>query len=204
MYIFFIVFHFISFSSAETHKPYEGYSEIVEKLSSYRTQKRSNQLSTTVPSERFHVTLGLTNTSTSVDKLNMGSVSHTGFLLGGAMPLIEKQLFLEVNGKIYQSVNDGPSTASLQQFDARLNHKESMDISILNIGAGLSTRFLNISSAGVDNTYRIPSLMFVGGLERRMSQRVSLAGDLGYHRSLKDDPNGKNTFEITFRLNYHL
>lgn len=204
MYIVFIVFHFMSFSSAETSKPYEGYTEIVEKLSNYRSQKRSNELSTTVPRERFHVTLGLTNTSTSVDKFNLGSVSHTGFLLGGAMPLIEKQLFLEVNGKIYQSINDGPTTASLQQFDARVNHKESLDFAILNIGAGLSTRFLNISSSGVDNNYRIPSLMFVGGLERRMSQRVSLAGDLGYHRSFKEDPNGKNTFEMAFRLNYHL
>jgi len=204
MYIFLIVFHFISFVSAETNKPYEGYTEIVERLSNYKHQKVSHQLSTTVPRERFHVTLGLTNTSTTVNKFNMGSVSHTGFLMGAAMPLIEQQLFFEVNAKLYQSIDDGPVNASLQQFDVRVSHKEPLEFAILNMGAGLSTRFLNVSSLGDESSYRIPSLMFVGGLERRMSQRVSLAGDIGYHRSFKNDPNGKNTFEMVFRLNYHL
>lgn len=204
MYILLIIFQLFNFASAENNKPYEGYEEIVEKLSNYRTQRLSSQLSTSLPRERFHVMIGLANTSTKIVDYGMGSVSHTGFSLGLAIPVIEKELFFEMNGKFFQGVDDNLVTSNLQQFDAKMNLKESLEFAILNIGAGLSTRFLSARTLASETNYRIPSLMFTTGLERRVTPRVSLGGELGFHRSLKNDPNGKNTVELAFRLNYHL
>lgn len=204
MSILLIIFHLFHFASANNNKPYEGYEEIVEKLSSYRTQRLTNKLSTSMPRERFHIALGLSNTNTKVNDYGLGTVVHNGFAVGVALPLIEKQLFVELNGKFYKSVDDGIFNSSLQQFDARINHKEPLDFAILNLGAGLSSRFLTVSSFNTETNYRIPSLMLSSGLERRVTSRISLAGELGYHRSFKDNANGKNTFELGFRFNYHL
>lgn len=157
-----------------------------------------------MPRERFHIALGLSNTNTKVNDYGLGTVVHNGFAVGVALPLIEKQLFVELNGKFYKSVDDGIFNSSLQQFDARINHKEPLDFAILNLGAGLSSRFLTVSSFNTETNYRIPSLMLSSGLERRVTSRISLAGELGYHRSFKDNANGKNTFELGFRFNYHL
>lgn len=204
MYILLIIFQLFSFASAETNKPYESYEEIVEKLSRSRSQKISTQLSTSMPRERFHVALGVSNTSTKIVHQGMGSVSHTGFMLGVAVPLIEKQLFFEAAGKFYKSVDDGLLSSNLSQFEGKIVHKESLDFAILNLGAGLSTRFLSVKTPTDEVNYRIPSLLLMTGLERRLTTRISLGGDIGIHRSFKDDPNGKNTFELAFRFNYHL
>lgn len=204
MYILLIIFQLSQFVSAETNKPYESYDEIVDKLSAYRSQKINTQLSTSMPRERFHVSVGATNTSTKIAAYGMGSVSHTGFLLGAAFPLIEKQLFLEINGKFYGGVDQGNMTSNLQQFDGRIVHKESLDFAILNLGAGMSTRFLSLKTPDVTLNYNIPSLMLMTGLERRLTTRMSLGADLGVHRSFKSDPNGKNTIELAFHFNYHL
>lgn len=204
MFILLIIFQLFQFASAETNKPYESYEEIVDRLSSYRSQKISTEMSTSVPRESFHIALGLTNTSTKISDLGMGSVSHTGFSIGGAYPIIEQQLFFEAAGKFFKGVDNGALSSSLQQYEAKINHREPLSFGILNMGAGLSTRFLSLSSPDTELNYRIPSMMISTGPERRITQRMSLGGELGYHRSLKDDPNGKNTVELAFKLNYHL
>jgi hypothetical protein len=205
MYILIIIFQLLQFASAEANKPYESYDEIVDKLSSYRSQKLSTQLSTSLPRERFHISVGASNTSTNINMFGLGSVSHTGFLLGAAFPIIEKQFFLELNGKFYGGVDQDGISSDLQQFDSRLVHKESMEFAILNLGAGMSTRFLSVRGPdGTEVNYRIPSLLLMTGLERRFSTRMSLGADIGYHRSFKSDSNGKNTIELAFHLNYHL
>lgn len=205
MYILLIIFQLFQFASAESNKPYESYDEIVDKLSSYRSQKLSTQLSTSMPRERFHISLGASNTSTKINMFGLGSVSHTGFLLGAAFPMIEKQLFLELNGKFYGGVEQDGISSDLQQFDGRLVHKESLDFAIFNLGVGMSTRFLSVQGTdGTEVNYRIPSLLLMTGLERRLTTRMSLGADLGYHRSFKSDSNGKNTIELAFHFNYHL
>jgi hypothetical protein len=213
MQYIFILFHLFNFASADTNKPYESYEEIVEKLSNRRSQTISSQLSSTVPRERFHVSLGLTSTNTRIADNNIGSLSHTGFLLGASVPLIDRELFFDAKGKFYKNAESNTYDSSLQQFEAIVNHKESMENFILNLGAGMSTRFLNVTNSqqstglfadDAGKRYTIPSILLVLGLERRLSTRISLAGDLGYHRSMRSDPNGKNTVELSFRLNYHL
>ncbi len=204
MSILLIILQLFQFAAAETNKPYESYEEIVDRLSSYRSQKISSQMSSSVPRESFHVALGVSNTSTRISDSGMGSVSHTGFSLGVAVPLIEQQLFFEANGKFFKGVDDGNLTSDLQQYDAKINHREPLSFGILNMGAGLSTRFLSLKTPASEVNYRIPSLLLSTGLERRITSRISLGGELGYHRSLKSDPNGKNTLELGFKFNYHL
>lgn len=119
--------------------------------------------------------------------------------------MIEKQLFLELNGKFYGGVEQDGISSDLQQFDGRLVHKESLDFAIFNLGVGMSTRFLSVQGTdGTEVNYRIPSLLLMTGLERRLTTRMSLGADLGYHRSFKSDSNGKNTIELAFHFNYHL
>ena len=204
MYILLIIFQLFNFASAATNKPYESYEEIVDRLSNYRSQKISTDLQTSVPTEKFHVMLGLANTSTKIADSGMGSVSHTGFGIGAAFPLIEKQLFVEIAGKFFKSVDDGALSSGLQQYEAKINHKEPLTFGILNVGAGMSARFLTLNTPDNQVDYRIPSLLLTTGLERRLTSRISLGGELGYHRSLKDDPNGKNTLELGFKFNYNL
>lgn len=185
-------------------KPYESYDEIVDRLSKYRKQQVVEQMSTSVPLEKFHMSFGLTNTTTRIASSNIGSVSQNGFLVGIAQPLISQQLFFEVYGKFFQDSNEDSVRTELQQYEIRLSHKERLDFAVLNMGVGTSARFLSVQTPTISNDYRIPSLLVTLGLERRLARRLSVAGDIALHRGLRDNPNGKNTTEFVLRLNYHL
>lgn len=120
------------------------------------------------------------------------------------MPLIASQLFIEGYGKFYKNNSSGGAVTGLSQYELRLAHKERLDFAILNLGVGASVRRIEVQTATAQDDVQTPNLMITAGLERRVTPRISLAGDLGYHRSLRDDPTGKNTVEFVFRLNYHL
>jgi hypothetical protein len=185
-------------------KPYESYDEIVNRLSKYRKEQVVTQMTTTVPKEKFHVSFGLSNSSTRVSQEGVGSLSQNGFVLGLAQPIISQQLFFEAFGKFYQSSNENTARAELQQYEMRLSHKESLDFAVLNLGVGASARFLTVQTPNITNDYRIPSLLVTLGLERRLAQSLSVAFDTSFHRGLRENPNGKNSTEFVLRLNYHL
>jgi hypothetical protein len=203
-YILFIVCEVFLSVCFASEKPYESYDEIVERLSKYRRQQVTQQLSTSVPYQNFHMSFGLTNTSTRVTDNNIGNLSQNGFLIGIAQPLISQQLFFEVFGKIFQDSNENGVQSELQQYEVRLSHKERMSFAVLNLGLGASARFLSVQNPVLSNDYRTPSLLATIGLERRIASRLSVAGDIGLHRSLRENTNGRSTTEFTLRLNYHL
>jgi hypothetical protein len=200
-YLVIILSQFLVSVCFAADKPYESYDEIVEKLSKYRKQQVVEQMSTSVPQENFHMSFGLTNSSTRAAD---SSISQNGFLIGIAQPLISQQLFFEAYGKFFQDSNEDNVRAELQQYEVRLSHKERLSFAVLNMGVGTSARFLSVQTPTISNDYKVPSLLVTMGLERRLASRLSVAGDLALHRSLRDNPNGKNSTEFVLRLNYHL
>ena len=203
-YFFFIVIELLVSVCFAADKPYESYDEIVDRLSKYRSKQVVEQMSTSVPKEKFHMSFGLTNSSTRVAQEGVGSLSQNGFALGIAQPLISQQLFFEAFGKFYQSSTENNIRAELQQYEVRLSHKERLDFAVLNLGIGASARFLSVSSPNISNDYKIPALLVTVGLERRLAQSLSVAFDTALHRGLRENPNGKNSTEFILRLNYHL
>lgn len=203
-YSLFILTQLLVFVCSAGDKPYESYDEIVNRLSNYKQKQSAENLSTTVPIEKMHMSFGLSNTTTRIADKNLGGVNQSGFLIGAATPLITQQLFLEGFGKFYQATSQNNAESNLKQFELRLSHKEPLNFAILNFGIGTSARFLSLHYENESVSYRIPSLLLTAGLERRIANRLSVACDFGYHRSLRDSPNGKNTAEFVFRLNYHL
>jgi alpha-acetolactate decarboxylase len=203
-YLVIILSQFLVSVCFAAEKPYESYDQIVERLSKYRKQQVTEQISTTLPVEKFHMSFGLTNTSTRISDGNIGGVNQNGFLVGVAQPLISQQLFFEGFGKFFQNSDDENVRAGLQQYELRLSHKERLSFALLNMGVGVSARFLSITTPTLSNDYRIPSALITLGLERRLANRISVAGDVALHRSLRENDNGKNTAEFVLRLNYHL
>lgn len=201
--LLFLLITTISTLSFAQEKNYEGYSDIVRKLSMERQQSVATRMSTTIPHrERFHLSLGVTNTSTSVDTAGLGGISQNGFLLGGAVPLVENQLFAEFFGKFFQSARENTTTADLRQYELRISHKEPLSFALFNMGVGTSVRFMNVDAPGINESLRSTNLLVTTGLERRITQAVSIAADFGYHYALTSD--AKNTFEFALRMNYHL
>ncbi len=80
-YFFFIVIELLVSVCFAADKPYESYDEIVDRLSKYRSQQVVQQMSTSVPKEKFHVSFGLSNSSTRVAQESVGSLSQNGFAL---------------------------------------------------------------------------------------------------------------------------
>lgn len=202
----FILLLLCHFSSSAAEKQYESYEEIVQRLSSYRSQQLKSKLSTTVPKQKYHLSLGYSQNFLPIDFGNVGDLSMQGLSLGGAIPLVGQQLFAEAYGKFYQSNQESGYDASLKQFELRLAHKEPMSVAIVNFGVGFSSKFIDIKngSLGVAKDMSIPSLLFLLGLERQLTSRVSLAGDILYHRSIRGTPDAKNSYEAVIRFNYNL
>ena len=203
--IFISVLLFSSFSSLAAEKQYESYEQIVNRLSRERSDQLRTQVSTTLPQEHFHVMLGGVNNSSSYRLNNLGTVNSQGLMLGLAVPLIAQQLYVEGLAKFFKNQNVSENEVSLHQFEARIAHKEPMNFALLNLGAGLSTRFLDAQdSSGNRVQYNTPNFMFLIGLERRITSSMSVAGDVSYHRSLREQDDGKNVIDLAIRLNYHL
>jgi hypothetical protein len=196
----------VAFNSAfAEQRSYENYNEIVDQLTAQRAQKISTHMSVSIPAEeRFQMIFGLTNSSTTLQRDGIGGISQNGFLLGSAIPLIGTQLFAEGFAKFYQSSTENETNASLQQYELRLTHKEPLSYALLNLGIGTSMRFMKLANDTNTSTLHTPSLLLTAGLERRVTDRMSFAGDLGYHHSLSNDGSGKNAVELVVRMNYHL
>jgi len=192
------------FLAFNANASYENYDNIVKDLSAQRDMKVASQVATSVPHQRFHLSLGYVNSSTKIDYTGMGNISQSGLLLGGAYPLLSNQLFFEAFGKFFQDTTENSVNAKMQQYEIRVAHKEPLSFAILNVGVGTSVRRMSFSGPLGGDDMMIPGLLIGAGLERRISSRVSVAGDLGYHRSLKEENNGKDLVELVLRLNYHL
>ncbi len=203
--ILFIIALIISPVSQAAEKSYDSYNDIVDKLSAERNQRILTKMPTILAlEERFHLILGLSNSSTNIEHANVGTVSQNGFLFGAAVPMISGQLYAEGFAKFFNAARESDSSTSLRQFEARISHKEPLSFAIWNMGVGGSVRFMEVESNSNTKSIRTPNFVLTTGFERNITQRVSVAGDLGYHRSLQSDVNGKNSFEFILRMNYHL
>lgn len=134
----------------------------------------------------------------------LGDVSLQGLVLGGAVPLVGRSLFWEGFGKFYQTDQTSGFATSLSQIETRITHKEPLSNFIGNFGVGASNKFIDVEGAGVNESTSIPSLVFLLGLERQITSKVSVAGDLTYHRSVRGSDNAKHSYEAVIRLNYSL
>lgn len=204
--ILIILLLFFSNSSIAIEKRYESYEEIVDRLSQRRREQIKTQVYTSLPSERFHVSLGAVTNSSSYQINNIGTINSQGLLFGFGLPVIQSQLYLESNIKFFKDNSVARNEVSLQQLETRFTHKEPLSFALFNMGVGLSARYLEAKNTlnGDNKQYVTPNMLFLLGLERRFTERVSVAGDLSYHRSLRSQDDGKNVIDFAIRLNYHL
>lgn len=205
-YILTIVLIFSANSSWATDKQYESYDEIVDRLSQRRREQIKTQAYTSLPTEKFHLSLGAVTNSSSYRMNNLGTVNSQGLLFGVGLPIIQHQLYFESNIKFFKDNSVAFNDVSLQQLETRLVHKEPTSIALMNFGFGFSARYLDTKNkiTGDSRQFMTPNMMFLLGLERRITERVSVAGDLSYHRSLRSQDDGKNVVDFAVRLNYHL
>jgi len=186
-------------------RSYDSYNDIVDKLSAERNQSVHTQMQVTVPTrERLELSLGVVNSSTSIEHAGIGSINQNGFAFGAAVPMMGNEFYGEGYAQFFNTARNGDASTSLRQFELRISHKEPLSFAIWNLGLGGSARLLQIESPLGDKNVRTPAVAVMTGLERRVSERISLAGDLEYLHSLSNGNDDKNSFELLVRMNYHL
>lgn len=188
---------------------YESYDEIVDKLSYYN--KSSTSTNQAYRSEirtfsRAHVGLGLSQTFFDADAVALDSSMQNqgGLLINVGVDVLNPSWGLEGSYSNFGSQNTNNSEIKLREFSIKGLYKPSINKTwTMRMGAGVSSRFLDISNPATNVSFKTPSALFLFGLDSYISQFVSVGADLSFKTAMISDTIDNNSVDLAFRVDTH-
>ncbi len=195
--------------SASALSDYEGYDEIVNKLSAYsKKDLRDNQAyrSEIRTYSKVHLGLGLSQTFFDADAAGFDSrmQNQGGLLINVGVDVLNQNWGIEGSYSNFGTANNNNSQIQLKEFSLKGLYKPSINKTwSMRMGLGISSRFLDISNPTTNESYKTPSALFLFGVESYISQMISVGTDLGFKAAMIDDTIDKNSVDLSFRIDTH-
>ncbi len=195
--------------SASALSDYEGYDEIVNKLSAYsKKDLRDNQAyrSEIRTYSKVHLGLGLSQTFFDADAAGFDSrmQNQGGLLINVGVDVLNQNWGIEGSYSNFGTANNNNSQIQLKEFSLKGLYKPSINKTwSMRMGLGISSRFLYISNPTTNESYKTPSALFLFGVESYISQMISVGTDLGFKAAMIDDTIDKNSVDLSFRIDTH-
>ena len=205
-YLVFILTVFIGFN---TMADYESYDEIVDKLSKYTTTEVTTKPRYTDSSRTFstaHLGLGFTQTFYDADATNFNSrmQNQGGFLVTVGVDLLNEKWGIEGSYINYGKLEASNSSLKLKEFTIRGLYKPSIAKNWnMRLGLGVSSRFLDIANAEINQSYKTPNGLFLFGIESYMNSFISVGADLSFKTAMINDTIDKNSIDLAFKVDTH-
>lgn len=200
---------FILFASVPSFSDYENYDDIVDKLSKYSTieTKGKKTYKTEVQTySKVHMGLGLSQTFYDADAvaLNSRMQNQGGLMINIGVDLLSQKWGLEGSYSNFGTANTDNSQVRLKEFALKGLYKTTLtETWRMRLGLGMSSRFLDISNAVTQESYKTPSALFLFGIDSYISQMISVGADLGLKTALINDTIDKNSLDLSFRIDTH-
>ncbi len=188
---------------------YEGYDEIVEKLSKYKnTELQSNAAYRTEMRtfSRAHIGLGLTQTFYDADAsgLNSRMQNQGGLLFNLGVDVFSTAWGLEGSYANFGSLETSNSSLRLREFNLKALYKPNINkVWNMRMGLGFSSRFLDISNSLQSRSFRTPSGVFTFGIDSYLNSFISVGADINFKTAMIEDTIDKNSVDLAFRVDTH-
>lgn len=212
---FFMLFSTHLALGQEDSESYSNWDEIVSglesDLKSMPAPSSRAQLTDPYSIEDIHISLGAGLSFTHISVAGDPRVESTGLLRGFGVQfgidLFHPQF--QAEGAFRNYTSDSLSRfvrADLKEFELRLVHSRYfIHATKFRLGAGLSSRYLDISSRANGQTYRrsetTPSAVFLLGLERQFGRNFSVGPDFAYRSPFSSDSLEEGSFDFHIRAN---
>lgn len=189
---------------------YENYDQIVEKLTRYSQKKQQKEVATsTETSNQFsqaHIGLGFMQTF--YDANTPGSKNSIqnqgGLLLNVGIDIFSPQWAMEGSYANFGTQESNALRLALREYSLKVLHKPNMGgLWNLRLGAGFSSRFLDISQSNSNTRHQTPSALFTFGLESHLNSFMSIGADLNFKTAMISETIDKNSVDLAFRIDTH-
>ena len=188
---------------------YEGYDEIVDKLSRYNDQDLTQNQAYRAEIRTFsraHVGLGVAQSFFDADApaLNSSMQNQGGLIVNVGVDVLSTEYGLEGSYANYGTQNTNDSEIKLREFTIKGLYKPALNKTwSMRMGLGVSSRFLDIRNIKVNDAYKTPSALFLFGMDSYISQFVSVGADLSFKTAMINDTIDKNSVDLAFRVDTH-
>lgn len=188
---------------------YEGYDEIVTKLSKYETKdsrKNSAYRTDLRTFSRAHLGLGVAQTFYDADAIALDSrmQNQGGLLINIGVDVFSHQWGLEGSYANFGTSSADNAQIKLREFALKGLYKPSLNKSwYMRLGLGVSSRFLDINTTLANESYKTPSGLFLIGLDSFINSFISVGADLNFKTAMITDTIDNNSIDLTFRLDTH-
>lgn len=195
--------------AAPAFSDYENYDDIVNKLSKYSTDDlRENQAyrAEIRTYSKVHLGLGLSQTFYDADAvaLNSRMQNQGGLMINVGVDILNHNWGLEGSYSNFGTANTDDTQIRLREFAIKGLYKPSINKTwSMRMGMGVSSRFLDISNAATNESYKTPSGLFLFGVDSYISQLISVGADLSFKTAMINDTIDKNSVDLSFRVDTH-
>lgn len=204
-----IAFIAILFASVLSFAQYENYDEIVDKLSKYNDQERTDNQAyraQTRTYSRAHLGLGITQTFFDADAVAFDSrmQNQGGLIINVGVDLLSEKWGIEGSYANFGTNNSNETRTKLREFTLKGLYKPSINKTwSMRVGAGISSRFLDINNSQTSESYKTPSGLFLIGINSYINSVISIGADLSFKTAMIDDTIDKNSVDLAFRVDTH-
>ncbi len=188
---------------------YEGYDEIVEKLSKYNTKDLTSNAAYRTEMRTFsraHLGLGLTQTFYDADAPGVSSSMQNqgGLLINLGVDVFSTSWGLEGSYSNFGTLQTSNTSMRLREFNLKALYKPTINkVWNMRMGLGFSSRFLDIANTLQNREYRTPSGVFTFGIDSYLNSFISVGADINFKTAMITDTIDKNSVDLAFRVDTH-
>lgn len=192
-----------------TFADYEGYDEIVDKLSRYQTTEVRKDISSARTSRSFsraHIGLGLTQTFFDADapNLNSGMQNQGGLIINVGVDVLSSLWGVEGSYANFGNRSTDDNQINLREFSLIGLYKPALNKNWnMRMGVGVSSRFLKINNLVASSEYRTPSGIFLFGMDTYLNSFISVGADFKFKTAMIHETIDKNSVDLAFRVDTH-
>ncbi len=181
-----------------------SFDSIVKDLSSSRSSLAPSD-SGTDPFDLVLIHFGIGFVSSYISyEANQGPVSgmQQGFQAALGIDLFSRNWQAEGTVRSFSETQVKDTRASLHEFDLKIQYT-FISYSSLEpyLGLGVAARYLDVNEAGKISKYTTPASIMTLGSSLKISDSISLAGEMSYRRPLIDETAERSAVDMALRLN---
>ena len=188
---------------------YEGYDQIVDKLTQY--DKEDHKANHAYRPEirtysKAHVGLGISQTFFDADAVGFDSrmQNQGGMIINMGVDVLNRHWGLEGSYSNYGSSSNSNSQIKLREYALKGLYKPAINKTwSMRLGLGFSSRFLEISNPQTNESYKTPSGLVLIGLDSYINSFISVGADLNFKTAMISDTIDKTSVDLAFRIDTH-
>lgn len=208
----FIIFSLTTLAEEETPESFTHWDQIVTDLKSDLNTSRANTSDISyrdrysIDDIRISLGMGLSFSYLSLqDPALQGSGLLSGVAFQFGIDLFHPEFQAEGAFRNYSTERLSETVqAQVREFELRLVHSKNLPhYTQLRMGAGLSARYLDVTTRGgtMDQDESTPSAVFLLGLSRTFGRNISIGPDVTYRSPLAGESLERSSFDLHLRAN---